>query len=137
MSDTIQIMITMVIYMAAVIAIGIAFAKRANKSSEDYFLGGRGLGPWVTAMSAEASDMSGWLLMGAAGGGLLVRHRRRVLDGHRPCCGYLCKLADHLKKAAPVQRKGGERPSRCRSFSPTGFHEKKQGGYDHLQPCLF
>ena len=67
MSDTIQIMITMVIYMAAVIAIGIAFAKRANKSSEDYFLGGRGLGPWVTAMSAEASDMSGWLLMGLPG----------------------------------------------------------------------
>ncbi len=67
MSDTIQIMITMIIYMAAVIAIGIAFAKKANKNSENYFLGGRTLGPWVTAMSAEASDMSGWLLMGLPG----------------------------------------------------------------------
>lgn len=66
-SDTIQIMITMVLYMAAVIGIGLAFAKKANKSSEDYFLGGRTLGPWVTAMSAEASDMSGWLLMGLPG----------------------------------------------------------------------
>ncbi len=66
-SDTIQILIAMIIYMAAVIAIGIIFSKRANKSSEDYFLGGRSLGPWVTAMSAEASDMSGWLLMGLPG----------------------------------------------------------------------
>ncbi|MBO5845877.1 MAG: sodium/proline symporter PutP [Clostridia bacterium] len=66
-SNTLQILIAMVIYMAAVIAIGVVFAKRANKSSENYFLGGRSLGPWVTAMSAEASDMSGWLLMGLPG----------------------------------------------------------------------
>ncbi len=66
-SKTIQILVAMVIYMAVVIAIGIVFAKRANKSSENYFLGGRSLGPWVTAMSAEASDMSGWLLMGLPG----------------------------------------------------------------------
>ena len=65
--DKIQILVAMIIYMAAVIAIGIVFAKTANKSSENYFLGGRTLGPWVTAMSAEASDMSGWLLMGLPG----------------------------------------------------------------------
>ena len=65
--NTIQILIAMIIYMAAVIVIGVVFAKRANKSSENYFLGGRSLGPWVTAMSAEASDMSGWLLMGLPG----------------------------------------------------------------------
>ncbi len=67
MNDTLQILIAMVIYMAAVILIGIFYAKRANKSSEEYYLGGRSLGPWVTAMSAEASDMSGWLLMGLPG----------------------------------------------------------------------
>jgi len=65
--DTLQILIAMVIYMAAVILIGVFYAKRANKSSEEYYLGGRSLGPWVTAMSAEASDMSGWLLMGLPG----------------------------------------------------------------------
>ena len=65
--NTIQILIAMVIYMAAVIGIGAVYAKRANKNSEEYFLGGRSLGPWVTAMSAEASDMSGWLLMGLPG----------------------------------------------------------------------
>ncbi len=65
--ETIQILISMICYMAVVIVIGLVFAKRANKSSENYFLGGRSLGPWVTAMSAEASDMSGWLLMGLPG----------------------------------------------------------------------
>ncbi|MBQ8576463.1 MAG: sodium/proline symporter [Clostridia bacterium] len=63
----IQYLISIVIYMAAVIAIGVWCSKRANKSAEDYFIGGRTLGPWVSAMSAEASDMSGWLLMGLPG----------------------------------------------------------------------
>ncbi len=67
MGDTIQITITMAAYMLVVIGIGVAFARRANKSTDEYFLGGRTLGPWVTAMSAEASDMSGWLLMGLPG----------------------------------------------------------------------
>ncbi len=62
-----QILVAMIIYMAAVIILGVTFAKKANASSDAYFLGGRSLGPWVTAMSAEASDMSGWLLMGLPG----------------------------------------------------------------------
>ena len=66
-SNTIQILVAMIIYMAVVIAIGLVYAKKANQSSENYFLGGRSLGPWVTALSAEASDMSGWLLMGLPG----------------------------------------------------------------------
>ena len=57
----------MVAYMLAIIVIGIFFAKRANKNSDAYFLGERSLGPWVAAFSAEASDMSGWLLMGLPG----------------------------------------------------------------------
>ena len=67
MSDKIQILLAMTGYMLAVIIIGIVFAKKAQASSENYFLGGRSLGPWVAAMSAEASDMSGWLLMGLPG----------------------------------------------------------------------
>lgn len=66
-NNTIQILIAMIVYMTSVIVIGLVYAKRANKNSEEYFLGGRSLGPWVTAMSAEASDMSGWLLMGLPG----------------------------------------------------------------------
>ena len=66
-SSTIQFLIAMSVYMVIVIVIGLFFAKKANQSSENYFLGGRSLGPWVSAMSAEASDMSGWLLMGLPG----------------------------------------------------------------------
>ncbi len=66
-SGQIQILIAMASYMVIVIGIGIFFAKKANKSTENYFIGGRSLGPWVAALSAEASDMSGWLLMGLPG----------------------------------------------------------------------
>lgn len=56
------------LYFAAVLAIGIVFFVRGKGSGErDYFLGGRKMGPWVTAMSAQASDMSAWLLMGLPG----------------------------------------------------------------------
>ena len=65
--SSIQILIAMVCYMAVVIGIGLFFAKKANKNSENYFIGGRSLGPWIAALSAEASDMSGWLLMGLPG----------------------------------------------------------------------
>lgn len=65
--ENIQILIVICIYMAMVIGIGLYFSKRANQNSENYYLGGRSLGPWVAAMSAEASDMSGWLLMGLPG----------------------------------------------------------------------
>lgn len=65
--ESIQVLIAMCSYMALVIGIGLYYAKRANESSENYFIGGRTLGPWITAMSAEASDMSGWLLMGLPG----------------------------------------------------------------------
>lgn len=51
------------LYMLMMVIIGAVVSKR-NKTASDYYLGGRKLGPFVTAMSAEASDMSGWLLMG-------------------------------------------------------------------------
>ncbi len=60
--------IAFVLYFVAMLGIGIFFFFKSNNSGEkDYFLGGRSMGPWVTAMSAQASDMSGWLLMGFPG----------------------------------------------------------------------
>jgi sodium/proline symporter len=64
---SVQILAAMIIYVAVVIGIGFYYAKRANESSDNYLIGGRSLGPWVVAMGAEASDMSGWLLMGLPG----------------------------------------------------------------------
>ena len=60
------ICIAIVVYLAAMLAIGVWCAKM-NSSVDDFYLGGRKLGPFVTAMSAEASDMSSWLLMGLPG----------------------------------------------------------------------
>ncbi len=62
-TSQIVILVAIVIYLVGMVIIGALFTKR-NKSSDDFYLGGRKLGPFVTAMSAEASDMSGWLLMG-------------------------------------------------------------------------
>lgn len=53
-------------YMVVMLVIGVVYMKTTT-NSEDYFLGGRGLGGWVAALSAQASDMSGWLLMGLPG----------------------------------------------------------------------
>lgn len=58
-----------VLYFVLMLGIGVFFffkEKNAN-GEQDYFLGGRAMGPWVTAMSAQASDMSAWLLMGLPG----------------------------------------------------------------------
>lgn len=65
--SSVQIFIAMTFYIAMVIGIGLYYAKSANESSDNYLIGGRSLGPWITAMGAEASDMSGWLLMGLPG----------------------------------------------------------------------
>lgn len=71
----ILIMVSIVVYLIVVLAVGVACSKK-NKNVDDFYLGGRKLGPLVTAMSAEASDMSSWLLMGLPG------------------VAYLCGIAD-------------------------------------------
>jgi len=67
MEGSLQMAIAMTLYIAVVIFIGVYYAKRANESTGNFLIGGRSLGPWVTAMGAEASDMSSWLLMGLPG----------------------------------------------------------------------
>ena len=65
-SRLISIIIAFVLYLSFMIIIGWRYMSK-NTSSGDFFLGGRKVGPWMTALSAEASDMSGWLLMGLPG----------------------------------------------------------------------
>ncbi len=61
-----ETLVTFGIYLIFLMGVGVYFYKKTT-SSEDYIIGGRGLGSWVTALSAQASDMSGWLLMGLPG----------------------------------------------------------------------
>ena len=70
-TSTILILVTIAVYLLGMVTIGAKFAKK-NKSTSDFYLGGRKLGPFVTAMSAEASDMSSWLLMGLPGVALVA-----------------------------------------------------------------
>lgn len=64
--NTIWIVVAFIVYIALMVIIGAFYSRRTN-NADDYFLGSRGLGGWVGAMSAQASDMSGWLLMGLPG----------------------------------------------------------------------
>ncbi len=64
--ENIIILVVFAIYMAFMIIVGFFFSTKSN-SNKEYVLGGRQLNPWVTALSAQASDMSGWLLTGVPG----------------------------------------------------------------------
>lgn len=65
-SNQIWVLVAFAAYLMLMVVIG-AVCMKKNKTSEDYFLGGRQIGGWVAALSAQASDMSGWLLMGLPG----------------------------------------------------------------------
>lgn len=61
-------LIAFILYFILILGVGLYFFFTSkNDGEKEYFLGGRSMGPWVTAMSAQASDMSGWLLMGFPG----------------------------------------------------------------------
>lgn len=66
MENSFAIISTFIVYLILMLAIGV-YAYLRTKNSTDYFLGGRSLGPWPAALSAGASDMSGWLLLGLPG----------------------------------------------------------------------
>ncbi len=66
MTNTMAIYATFTVYLVLMLVIGY-YAYRVTANSSDYFLGGRSLGPWPAALSAGASDMSGWLLLGLPG----------------------------------------------------------------------
>lgn len=65
-TNTIWFLAAFGVYLAMMLGIG-AYCMRKNQNADDFFLGGRGLSGWVAALSAQASDMSGWLLMGLPG----------------------------------------------------------------------
>src|SRR5690554_6122017 len=70
-AHNIGIITVFVVYIAVMILIGMRFF-RGTKTLSDYVLGGRKLNSWVTALSAQASDMSGWLMMGLPGAAYLA-----------------------------------------------------------------
>ena len=125
--STIQILFAMIIYMAG----GhrdrhCLCTAEPIKSSENYFLGGRSLGPWVTAMSAEASDMSGWLLMGLPG----VAYWCGLADAAWTAIGlavrYIPQLAHRLEEAPPLLAFTPTDSITLPEFFSNRFREKKK-----------
>ena len=70
-SEMITVIVVFVLYLGVMLGIGFYFYNK-NKNVSDYMLGGRSLNPWVAALSAQASDMSGWLLLGLPGTAYLL-----------------------------------------------------------------
>ena len=66
MDETGAVLVTLVVYNALLIGVGL-WARGRNQNVEDFFLGGRALGPWVAAISASASSSSAWTLLGVSG----------------------------------------------------------------------
>ena len=99
MSINIGELLAFIFYFACMLGIGFVFMKKmTNGSDSDYYLGNRSLGPWVTGLSAEASDMSGWLLMGFPGSLLVAGFVN--LDCNRTRNRFLLKLADYCKTSS-------------------------------------
>ena len=94
-------LLAFVLYLVLVLGIGLFFFIRDRSGGEkDYFLGGRSMGPWVTAMSAQASDMSGWLLMGFPGS-IVAFGFGKMWIGIGLCLGTICNwllVAKRLRK---------------------------------------
>ena len=109
-----------VLYFVMLVGVGLFFffKGRHRANEKEYFLGGRSMGPWVTAMSAQASDMSAWLLMGLPGSILA----RTDVDWHRSGSGNGGQL-DFLSKAI---EKIFQSSGRCDHSSPV-FEQSVHG----------
>ena len=101
--------IAFVLYFVLLIAIGFYFFfKEKGKAGEkDYFLGGRAMGPWVTALSAQASDMSAWLLMGLPGS-ILAFGMGQAWIGIGLCLGTIANWIFCAKRLRKFSRAAGD-----------------------------
>ena len=91
------IALAFILYLVLMMSIGLYYSRR-QKNLSSYILGDRQLGPWLTSMSAEASDMSGWMLMGLPGV-CLSSWSVCVLDGHWPHYRHLGELGPCVPEA--------------------------------------
>lgn len=99
---SVEVFISLGIYFAAMLLIG-WYSYRKTSNLNDYMLGGRGLGPAVTALSAGASDMSGWMLMGLPGA-MYVTGLSSAWLAVGLTIGALCELFGGRSPAAHIYR---------------------------------
>lgn len=128
MTSQICIIIAIVVYLGVMIYIGISYSKESTMASE-FYLGGRKLGPLVTAMSAEASDMSSYLLMGLPGLAYLTGLSEVGWTAIGLAIGtYLNWLL--------VSKRIRRYSSRIGSFTIPDFFAKRYGDERHVLTCI-
>lgn len=120
-------------YLIFMLCIGMYFVGK-NRTTNEYFLGGRQLGSWVTSMSAQASDMSGWLLMGLPGAAYLSGISAGWIAIGLAIGTYLNWLL--VAKRLRQYTKPQAMRLRCRSSSKT-VSTMKAVGFRLLQRCSF
>lgn len=113
------ILIAILVYMAMMVVIGVIYSKK-NSSVGDFYLGGRRLGPIVSAMSAEASDMSSYLLMGLPGLAYLSGCAEVGWTAIGLAIGTYLNWLLVAKRLRCIPR-DAETPSPSRTFSPTAI----------------
>ena len=123
-SSLICILITIAVYLVMMVGIGFYFSSK-NKNSDDFYLGGRHLGPLVTAMSAEASDMSGWLLMGLPGVALISGLAEATWTGIGLAIGTYLNWLFVAKRLRVYTQKTG-------AFTLPDFFSKRFGDDKHI-----
>lgn len=117
--------VAILIYFIVVLIIGFAYARRSNSSSSEYFLGGRKIGPWFTALSAEASDMSGYLLMGLPG----LAYFTGIADAGWTCIGLAIGTYLNWLLVAKRLRRYSERANDAFTlpgFFSSRFHDEEK-----------
>lgn len=128
MTSQICIIIAILIYLCGMIYIGVLYSKR-NAQADDFYLGGRKLGPFVTAMSAEASDMSSYLLMGLPG----LAYISGIADVGWTAIGLA--LGTYINWLL-VSRRIRRYSSRIGAFTIPDFFAKRYGDDRHLLTCI-
>ncbi|MDR2671703.1 MAG: sodium/proline symporter [Coriobacteriales bacterium] len=123
-NNDVFVLVAMLLYVLVILGIGFFYTRRSNSSPDEYFLGGRKLGPWVAAMSAEASDMSGWLLMGLPG----VAYFFGASDAVWTAVGLALGTYLNWRFVAKLLRKYSEKVGAITipDFFSNRFHDKKK-----------
>lgn len=128
MTSQICILISIIVYLCLMIYIGVRYSKN-NSQADDFYLGGRKLGPLVTAMSAEASDMSSYLLMGLPG----LAYISGLADVGWTAIGLaIGTYVNWLLVSKRIRRYS----SKIGSFTIPEFFAKRYGDDKHLLTCI-
>lgn len=128
MISQICIIAAIIIYISIMVYVGISYSKK-NTSIDDFYLGNRKLGPLVTAMSAEASDMSSWLLMGLPG----VAYLSGIADAGWTAIGLA--LGTYVNWLI-VSKKIRRYTSRVQALTLPDFFSKRYGDEKNILTCV-